>query len=77
MLKLNKKAEPETRMKSSLLQALSNKFKEVLAEFQNVQLEFKTCLKEKISRQTKIVDNTLTDEQISEFCNDPQVKHLF
>ena len=60
-------------MKKTLFQAISNKVKEVLTEYQNVQLDFKNSLKQKISRQTKIVDENLTDDQIFEICNDPQV----
>jgi hypothetical protein len=34
-------------------------------------MEFRAGLKAKITRQTKFLDSTLTDEQVDEICNDP------
>ena len=60
-------------MKSTMQQSLSNKAKDVLREYQTAQLSFKNCLKKKITRQTKYVDNSLTDEQVDDISSDPQV----
>jgi syntaxin 1B/2/3 len=65
------KEEPETRIKDITFRALKSKFIEVLKETQNTQIEYKTAVKGKISRQAKIIDPTLTNEQIEEVCNDP------
>ena len=68
--------EPETRIKDITFRALKSKFIEVLKETQNTQIEYKTAVKGKISRQAKIIDPTLTNEQIEEVCNDPDVREL-
>jgi len=64
--------EPETRMKATSYQALTAKFQEVLKESQTIQSEFKSAVKGKIARQAKMVDETLTDQQVEEICNDPE-----
>jgi len=66
------KEEPETRIKDITFRALKAKFIEVLKETQNTQIEYKTAVKGKISRQAKIIDPTLTNEQVEEVCNDPE-----
>jgi syntaxin 1B/2/3 len=64
--------EPETRIKATSYQALSAKFQDVLKESQAVQSEFKSSAKGKMERQVKMIDETLTDEQVEEICNDPE-----
>jgi len=64
--------EPETRIKISSYTAFSNKFSEILKEFQNVQIEYKNAMKNKIARQARIIDSTLTDEQVLSLVNDPE-----
>ena len=71
------KEEPETRIKDITFRALKAKFIEVLKDTQNTQIEYKTAVKGKISRQAKIIDPTLTNEQIEEVCNDPDVRDFF
>jgi t-SNARE complex subunit (syntaxin) len=73
---LNLKDEPETRIKEMSYKAIKNKFAEVLKEAQNVQIDYKTSVKSKMARQVKLVDNTLTPDQVEEICNDPQVMKL-
>lgn len=58
-------------------QALTTKFQEVLKESQAIQGEFKNSVKGKIARQVKMVDETLTDEQVEELCADPEVDTAF
>lgn len=53
-------------------QALSTKVQDVLKTSQQVQMEFRAGLKQKITRQTKFLDSSLNDEQIEDICNDPQ-----
>jgi len=53
--------------------ALKSKFAEVLKEAQSIQIDYKTAVKSKMVRQIKLIDNTLTPDQVEEICNDPQV----
>lgn len=65
-------------MKANIYNALNNKTKEVLKDSQNVQLDFKAGLKDKVSRQARYIDNTLNDDQVDEIVNDPEVKlHIY
>lgn len=54
-------------------QALSNKFAQIIKESQAVQIEFKQAVKNKIARQAKIYESKLTDQEIEEITNDPEV----
>ncbi len=54
-------------------QSLSNKFSAILKESQAVQLEYKSAVKDKLARQAKIYDNSLSNEQLEEIVNDPEV----
>ena len=60
-------------MRSNLQQAIISKTKEVLKESQELQISFKTNLKDKVSRQARYVDPSISDDQIKEICNDPEV----
>lgn len=64
--------EPETRIRIVNYQALSNKFSQIIKESQAVQLEFKQSVKNKISRQVKFYDSSLSDQQVEEITNDPE-----
>jgi len=64
--------EPETRIKTTSYQALSAKFQDVLKESQAVQGEFKSAAKGKMERQVRMMDETLSNEQVDEICNDPE-----
>lgn len=65
-------SEPETKMKIVSHQSLSNKFSAILKESQAVQLEYKSAVKDKLARQAKIYDNSLSQEQLEEIVNDPE-----
>jgi len=65
-------SEPETKMKIVSHQSLSNKFSAILKESQAVQLEYKSAVKDKLARQAKIYDNSLSPEQLEEIVNDPE-----
>ncbi len=67
------KDEPETRVKIVNYQALSNKFSQIIKESQAVQIDFKQAVKNKIARQARIYDGKLTDQEIEEITNDPEV----
>ena len=60
-------------MRSNLQQAIISKTKEVLKESQELQISFKTNLKDKVSRQARYVDPSISEDQIKEICNDPEV----
>jgi syntaxin 1B/2/3 len=70
--KREEKGEPETRIKEITYKALKSKFAEVLKESQVAQIDFKTAAKSKLSRHIKIVDPSLTADQVEEVCNDPE-----
>ena len=57
-------------------QSLSNKFSAILKESQAVQLEYKSAVKDKLARQAKIYDNSLSNEQLEEIVNDPEVRNF-
>ena len=60
-------------MKATSYQALSAKFQEILKESQSVQADFKGAVKQKIARQAKLIQEDLSDEQVEDICNDPEV----
>lgn len=60
-------------MKTNLQQAIISKTKEVLKQTQELQIQFKINLKDKVSRQARYVDPTITEDQIKEICEDPEV----
>jgi len=64
--------EPETRMKEMTFSAITTKFSDVLRESQNVQVDIKSSMKSKITRHVKLLDSTLTPDQIETICNDPE-----
>lgn len=57
----------------NLQQAIMNKTREVLKESQELQITFKTNLREKVTRQARYVDPSISEEQIKEICVDPEV----
>lgn len=63
--------EPETRMKINAHAALGNKFAEVLRDTQTIEVEVQQAVRDKISRQARLIDDTLTDKQINDICQDP------
>jgi len=63
--------EPETRIKDINCRALKDRFFNILQESQNAQLGYKNAVKNKIARHAKIIDPTLTAEQVETVCNDP------
>jgi len=70
--KKNEPDEPETRIKDITFRALKGKFADVLKESQTTQIDYKTAVKSKIARQAKIIDPTLTEDQVEAVCNDPE-----
>jgi len=71
----NVKNEPETRIKDITFRALKSKFLEVLKDSQTTQVEYKTAVKQKMNRQVKIIDPSISDAQVEEICNDPEVRN--
>jgi len=64
--------ESETRFKEMNFNAVRSKFTDILKESQNVQVEFQSAMKTKVTRQVKLLDSKLTPEQVETICNDPQ-----
>jgi syntaxin 1B/2/3 len=63
--------EPECRVIVGIYSALMVRFREVLREFQESQLEYKNATQEKIRRQIAIVKPEADEEEIQELVNDP------
>ena len=63
--------EPECRVIVGIYSALMIRFREVLREFQESQLEYKNATQEKIRRQIAIVKPEADEEEIQELVNDP------
>ena len=40
-------------------------------------MDYRAGLKNKIGRQTKLIDPTLSNEQLEDICNDPDVYLIF
>ncbi|CAD8049993.1 unnamed protein product [Paramecium sonneborni] len=59
-------------MKINQRNALTSKVQEVLHASSEISIKYKTCVREKIRRQTKILDENATEEFLDEICNDPQ-----
>jgi len=70
--KVSEPNEPETRIKDISCRSLKAKFVDILKESQTSQLEYKTAVKQKLERQVKIIDPSLTNAQVEEICNDPE-----
>lgn len=65
--------EPETRMKKNFYLNLSKEVSETLQKQQNFEEDFKSTVKEKITRQVRLVDRDLDEEQVQEYVNNPQL----
>lgn len=53
--------------------AIKSKFAEVLKESQTVQVEYKTAVRSKMERQVRVMDPTLSNEDVEDIVNDPEV----
>ena len=53
--------------------SVSSKFADLLKEFQTVQVNYKTAVRTKMERTIKVMDPSLTSDEIEEICNDPDV----
>ena len=72
---LSKQTHPQsvdTRRINTSEQALTTLWNTHLNHFQQVQLAFQKGLKDKIKRQTKLVDSTLSEQHVEDICKDPQ-----
>jgi t-SNARE complex subunit (syntaxin) len=63
--------EPECRVIIGIYSALMIRFREILREFQESQLEYKNATQDKIRRQIAIVKPEADDDEINELVNDP------
>lgn len=62
--------QPEVRSKKQILNTLRLKFKDILKEANQVQLDYQKNAQNKIKRQLKIVKPDLTEEQLEELSKD-------
>jgi syntaxin 1B/2/3 len=64
--------EPETRVKKTVHQTLTSKFRDVLRQSQQIQTEFKNVMQDNIKRQLKIVKRDATEEELDRLARDPE-----
>lgn len=60
----------EARMRDNLHAAVSRKFRGVLKRYQTVQVDYKKSVREKVSRQVKIVFPEASDEELAHLADD-------
>ena len=58
-------------MKRNFYLNLSKEVTEVLLKQQKFQEEYKNTVKDKASRQIKLINRDLTEEEVEEYVNDP------
>lgn len=63
--------EPECRVIIGIYSAMMVKFRIILREFQESQLEYKNATQDKIRRQIAIVKPQADEDEIEELVNDP------
>lgn len=68
--KANKKEAAEIMIRENLLQAISRRFRETVSEFQSVQSEYKTEMRNKIFRQIKIVYPDAAQSTVESIANE-------
>lgn len=66
------KNEPEGRIMNGLNNAVQTKMYQVLQKSQLIQVDIKSTVKAKISRQVMTVDPSLTEEQVANMIDDPE-----
>lgn len=59
-------------MKKSVNETLTFKFRDVLRQSQQIQIEFKNFMQDKIERQLKIVKRVTTEEEIDRLDRYPE-----
>ena len=60
-------------MKEKLYQAILMNTRDALLKFQQIQKEYQTGIKTKVTRQLKTIDDNVTEEQINTVCTNPEV----
>eukprot|EP01071_Lankesteria_metandrocarpae_P001362 Lankesteria_metandrocarpae@DN1495_c0_g1_i1.p1 len=66
----------EARIRDNLHQALTRKFRDTLLEYQTVQTEYKKEVKEKVTRQVKIVCPEVTEAEMEQIVESGEVTEL-
>lgn len=61
-------------MKILNYQAVNKEFSKILTQAQWVQVEFKKIVSKKISRQIKIIEPDIPDNEVEELCTNTQVR---
>jgi len=70
------KDEPETKMKRNLFQAVSFEMLKTVEQERMCEEAFKKSVRNKISRQVKIVDSKLTEAEVDHYVNNPEEAQL-
>lgn len=60
-------------MKKNFYISLSKEFSDVLKEQQENELDYKNTVKDKVTRQVRLVDKDITEEEMEEFVANPQL----
>lgn len=60
-------------MKKNLLGAIIGKFRELSREYQLTQVNISKATNERIKRQAKIYDKDLSEEELNQLCENPEV----
>ena len=60
-------------MKKNFYISLSKEVSDVLKEQQENQLDYKNTVKDKVTRQVRLVDKDITEEEMEEFVANPQL----
>ena len=64
--------EPETRMKRNFYTTTANEVMKVLKEESAQEDAFKSTVRQKLTRQVKIIDRNLTDDQVEYYASHPE-----
>eukprot|EP00742_Colponemidia_sp_Colp-10_P001072 GILJ01001162.1.p1 GENE.GILJ01001162.1~~GILJ01001162.1.p1 ORF type:complete len:345 (+),score=58.92 GILJ01001162.1:95-1036(+) len=67
----------ESRIRANMLQTTTRKFKEYLQEYQKVQTEYKSKVRQKVERQIKIVEPNATQEEVDQVVQSGDVGSVF
>jgi t-SNARE complex subunit (syntaxin) len=60
-------------MKKNFYISLSKEVSDVLKEQQENELDYKNTVKDKVTRQVRLVDKDITEEEMEEFVANPQL----
>jgi syntaxin 1B/2/3 len=68
----DKRDETELRIMQTQYDSMCVKFKKVLIDYQEVQMAFKSAVKNKVKRQVRALDDRITEEELEKVSEDPE-----